>query len=156
VVGPADGTIDCAGICRNATVASEFTGASCTSSANQCGMTNTGQSHCTSGACSVTTPADSLCTNQPLGPGSVTISPTVVRVGGPVTVSWDVGTNYPPACTITGTNVGGPSINTYTFALNEQTGGRIITVQGPHQYTLTCGTASASATIRVLPALYES
>ncbi len=66
VTGPSDGTIDCNGICRGATVANEYTGPSCTSAANICGMTNTGQSHCTNGSCNATRPADNLCTNQPL------------------------------------------------------------------------------------------
>lgn len=119
-------------------------------------MTNTGQTHCTNGSCNATRPADNLCTNQPLGPGAVTISPTVVRVGDTVTVSWDVGTNYPPNCTITGPRIGGPTTNTYTLAANERTGSRTITVQGPHQYTVTCGTATASESVIVLPNLYES
>ncbi len=156
VVGPSDGTIDCNGICRGATVANEYTGPSCTSAANICGMTNTGQSHCTNNSCNATKPADNLCTNQPLGPGAVSISPTVVRVGDTVTVSWDVGTNYPPNCTITGPRIGGPTTNTYTLLANERTGSRTITVQGPHQYTVTCGTATATESVIVLPNLYES
>ncbi len=157
VDGPTNGTIDCQGICRNATLANEYTGPSCESSANICGMTSTGNLHCTNGSCNAgPTPSDSLCTSQPLGPGSVVINPTVVRIGETVTISWDTGTNYPPLCTITGTDIGGPGINTYTFAANEQTGSRTVTVSGPHQYTLTCGTVSATETVMVLPTLYES
>ncbi len=156
VDGPTNGTIDCAGICRGATVANEYTGASCTSSANMCGMRNTGNQHCTNNNCNATTPADSLCTGLPLGPGSIVINPTVVRVGDPVTITWNTGTNYPPGCTITGQGIGGPSVNTYTFGVNEQIGSRQITVRGPHQYTITCGASSVTETLMVLPTLYES
>ena len=153
--------------------------ASCTSSPNLlCGRTGTGTNSC--GTCSATTPSDSQCLNIALDdPDSLTITPELVREGSIVTINWDLKTNYPPSCTISGpmsidkvisnTSPGDPanynaSRTVFTFSdsndgagnYTDSTGTMEIRVTGPHRYTLECGGASIQNEVQVLPTVFES
>lgn len=98
-------------------------------------------------------PADTTCVNYPLDQDTaLVLDPTIVRTGNETTISWDLGDmNYPPACTLTG-----HGLDTFVFKPEDKTGSTVVTVTGPHQYTLTCGTSEVRKDIRVLPVLYES
>jgi|GEM_PF-948224 len=152
---------------------------SCTSSPNLlCGSTGTGTNSC--GTCSATTPPDSQCLNITLDdPDSLIIMPELVRENDTVTINWDLKTNYPPSCTISGplsaekvisnTSPGDPANynaarTVFTFSDSndgagnyaDSTGVMEIRVTGPHRYTLECGGASIENDVRILPAVYES
>ncbi len=155
------GTYNASGVC-SATKPNDFNGASCVTAANYCGMTNSGSRYCSltdatygstcgSGDTPLSPPPDSACTSLPLPPDALTANPPVVRIGDEVTISWNLGDNFPPNCTITGTGVSGT-----IFTDTDRTGSRTFTVSGPHQYNLTCGASSAQLNLIVLPTIYES
>lgn len=147
---------------------------SCTSSSNMCGQTNSGTNSC--GVCSVTAPLDSACVGIPLDdPDSLLITPELVREGDEITINWDLKTNYPPNCTITGpmqpanvisnTSNGTFSAGNTVFTFSgdpgvvpyaDSTGTMVIRVTGPHRYTLSCGGTPVESDVRVIPTLYES
>lgn len=123
----------------------------CGSAPNFCGQTGPGtRTSCS--ACTATVPPNTLCTSLPLDPdNALDISPTLVRTGSDVAISWDLGQNYPPNCTLSG-----KGFESFTFASTDSTGTRSVLVAGPHQYTLECGTSIIRQEVRVLPILYES
>lgn len=123
---------------------------SCTSSANYCSMTNSGNSSC--GTCDAVTPPDTDCAGIPLTDDSLILTPWLVRKGDDVTISWNLNMNFPTNCTLTGSNLSG-------FAFTDTTpneGSVMVTVSGPHRYALECMGDSIIKDLKVLPALYES
>lgn len=149
------GTYNSAGVC-SATPPSDWTGPGCTTPGNYCGMTASGSEHCSGdGRCSVSTPADSLCTGLPLPPDALVINPNIVRIGDDanddITISWNTGQNFPANCTITGPGL--PAGFTITSPTGTVT---ISNITGQREYTLACGSVSVSQTVLVLPSLYES
>jgi hypothetical protein len=108
------------------------TGSSCTSSANACGMTNTGTIQC-SGSCSASAPSDSECI-------SFSVTPNATNEGDPVTITWSC-VNDPSASGLNFSTGGDPSgqivvnpFTTTTYGLSCPTGGfssRTVTVREP-------------------------
>lgn len=155
------GTYDSAGVC-SAVAPSDWNGPGCTSGPNYCGMTASGNEHCSGdGRCSVSTPADNLCIGRPLPEDAITINPTIVRVGDDanddIVITWNTGENFPTNCTLTGPGL--PS----GFAITTTTGSVTVEdITGQREYQISCGVdasgnpARDSETVRVLPALFES
>jgi len=147
----------------------------CPSLSNMCGQTNAGIQSC-GGICSATAPPDSNCSGITLDdPGSLIITPELVRIGDEITINWDLKTNYPPNCNITGpmqpANVVSNTSNgtfsagntVFTFSGNpgavpydDSTGTMVIKVTGPHQYTVSCGGTTVQKEVQVLPVIFES
>ena len=87
----------------------------------------------------------------------ISIEPSLVRKGNNTEVVWDTNGNNPVLCTVTGTDVGGLGVNTYTPGSAAETDGRITVVaDGPTLYRITCGTESAESQVDILPLIHES
>ncbi|MFT5849934.1 MAG: hypothetical protein ACI9H6_000762 [Patiriisocius sp.] len=140
------------GVCSGGSPPSDYIG-SCSSPANYCGMVNSSARIRCDNVCIGSTPANTLCTGLPLdADDALVISPSIVREGDDITISWDLGMNYPPVCTLTGSHIS----PTFSFGAGDRTGSMTITVTGPHQYTLSCGSSEVIKTVRILPALFET
>ena len=127
--GDAGGVYACDGTTCSGSTPSDTT--SCTSSANSCGMTNTGTRTC-SGPCSASTPLDSAC---PANPGlSLTITPTFVQKGQATTLSWTATSEVIPM----NCRLYGPGIND-TFTLASFNGSRFTNpINAKSEFTLVC------------------
>lgn len=143
------GTIQCDGTC-SVGPPSDFTGNSCPE--NYCGMTGSGQERCDGTCTSSVAPDNSLCTGLPLPDDALTLDPEIVRIGDTVTLSWDLGMNWPPECTLTGKGVS----PTFTGAGDATGSISDIVVEGPHRYVLTCGDSEATVDVKVLPEIFDS
>lgn len=130
----------------------DYTDDCITGPSNYCGVYAPAQIYC-DGTCQTRgpVPADDTCTDFPLGEDALIITPPIVRDGNDVTISWDLGLNYPTNCTLTGPNLG-----SFSFAASDATGSVDVTVTGPHRYVLECGTAGTIEDVRLLPSIEES
>ena len=150
VTCPSGQVLNSSGACvaNNSCVANA--GQTCASVANSCGMTNIGVTAC-NGSCSVSMPADSLCSGgEPTL--SLVASPNRVRKGTATLLSWNA-TNV-KSCKITGTN--GFS-STLTTGSNVNSG----VIDTATVFTFTCTsnsgvTSSISQTVQPLPVFNES
>ncbi|MFT7507704.1 MAG: hypothetical protein ACI92I_000870 [Acidimicrobiales bacterium] len=150
-------TATCGDTCVAPAPPSDYTG-SCSLGANYCGMTDPGQLRCDGQCIGSSIPSDTLCTNFPLDVDDLAVDPPVVRLNTGYTINYDIGQNFPSNCSITGPNLDG-----FTFEI-AYTDGDIVNgvgsipfseATGPHQYTITCGAAEITNSVRILPTLQE-
>ena len=123
---------------------------------NYCGMSGGGNYVC--GSCvddsgnPLPSPANNECINLPLPTDALTIEPPLVRKDDSITVNWNLGLNWPPNCTLAG-----PGLDVTFTGPSDATGSITVDpVNGPHQYTLTCGTETVKANVNLLPEIQES
>jgi len=139
---------------------------------NYCGMGDGGAGVC--GGCydvansagGVLTNADAVTTTPPdsdcqfaLTPDSLIITPEIARKGDRVTVTWNIGDNFPGNCSLTGANITDPFINAASLADPTTLGAGVInvTVTGPHHYELTCtGAGEIKKDLKLLPNIADS
>ncbi len=97
---------------------------------------------------------------------TITATPSRVVSGGSVVVSWSAtGVTTGVACTLTGTNIGGPGFNTTNSTLSDTSCDitnaastnttTILNVTTQSTYTVTCEGVSRSVTVNVLPKFNE-
>jgi len=110
----------------------------CSSSANRCGMTNTG--FISGGTCSATPPPDSSCPPPEINPEDFYAQPSLVQNGDSTTLYWDVDTDE---CTVTG---GGLNV-TGSVQGSVSTGA----ITSSTTYALNCGGTTRTLKINVLP-----
>jgi hypothetical protein len=151
IVCPSGLILNSSGVCvaNNSCVANA--GQTCASVGNSCGMTNIGVTNC-DGSCSVSMPANSLCSGGSSDPTlSLVASPNRVRTGTATLLSWNA-TNV-RSCTVTGTN-GFSSNLTSGTNVNSQ----VITTATVFTFTCTNNsgvTSSISQTVQPLPVFNE-
>jgi hypothetical protein len=130
---------------------------SCTSSPNDCGLTNTGTVQ-SDGSCSASAPPDSSCPEPtiPTGTGFYA-DPSLAEMGSSTVLYWN--TTNTTSCTVTGGPLaGGGTTYTGSGSGNVSTGA----INGPTTYTLTCQDGanggpetSATLTIHTIPRYEE-
>jgi hypothetical protein len=111
------------------------------------GLTCTGPGGSTD--CVPATVSNSCGSNPAVG---ISARPDRIVPGGSTTISWSASGVYTPSCTIWGP---GLNVSAPANACAIPNGSQSVTITRQSTYTITCGTASKSVTVNVLPKFQE-